>query len=262
MKPMQDMMDGLLVRLDIGEEMRRVGRSVVLRRIQRRLAALGVALVACLSPSMGAAQQDLGHKIPGVAGLDAGRQPEPGIVVSDRVVYYDVIRLRGRNGEPVVVPGLDMWAVTNAVGVSWTARLASGLLVTAAASVPIARLHVSVDHPLATVDTFGLGDVYVKPVQIGWRWRRADVLASYGFYSPTRQTAREGLGSTQWAHQSTHRAGCEEPTGLTAFRSCGKGFGCNTGSCTAGTETTRWCRAGCTSTICCLCASTRLRTAA
>lgn len=163
-----------------------------------RLAAL---LFAAAFPSAAAAQPDLGHKIPGTAGLDAGTQPPPGLYLANRFLYYDAVSLRDRHGERVKLPGFDTDAIANAVGLAATLELDSGLHLSAAVAIPYARLWVSVDDDRATVDRFGLGDIFVEPIQLGGRWPRADLVTSYAFYAPTRQLGREGLGAPQWAHQ-------------------------------------------------------------
>jgi hypothetical protein len=45
-------------------------------------------------------------------------------------------------------------------------------------------------------DSYGFGETYIQPVNLGWRAKRADFLAGYGFYAPT------GPGSLDmWAHE-------------------------------------------------------------
>ena len=162
----------------------------------------GLWLCAALSVPRGAwAQPNLGHKIPGAVGLDAGTQPEAGVYVASRFLYYDAIRVRDRDGARVPIPGFDIDGYAYAFGVAGTVELESGLLLSFAAAAPVARLSIASGDPRAEVDRFGLGDVFVKPLQLGRRWPRADLLASYAFYAPTRQINRAGLGSPQWSHQ-------------------------------------------------------------
>lgn len=161
---------------------------------------LPLLVVPCV-PRAVAAQPNIGHRIPGTVGLDAGTQARPGVYVANRFVYYDVIALRDRDGERIVVPGLETRAIANAFAVAGTLKLRSGLHLGASVAAPVARLWVSVDDRRGTLDRFGLGDVFVKPVQVGGRWKRLDLVALYGFYAPTRQLQREGLAGPQWSHQ-------------------------------------------------------------
>ena len=54
-----------------------------------------------------------------------------------------------------------------------------------AVAAPVAQVAVTTDQPLASVDAFGFGDVYVQPAKIGWKGAQADVVAGYAFYAPT-----------------------------------------------------------------------------
>ena len=68
--------------------------------------------------SIAAAQMaDLGHRLPGGVGLDAGTQPEQGLYVADRVVWFTSDRVNDREGNAVPIANLDIDAVANAFGV-------------------------------------------------------------------------------------------------------------------------------------------------
>jgi hypothetical protein len=76
------------------------------------LAALLLAAALLTAPS--ARAQDLGHKLLGGIGIDAGVQAEPGLYLSDRIVHYDASRLRDRNGDLVPIRGLNVDVLANA----------------------------------------------------------------------------------------------------------------------------------------------------
>lgn len=147
------------------------------------------------------AQGDLGHKILGAVGLDAGIQPEEGIYAGDRFIYFSADRLRDRRGRPVPVKGLDIDAYANVVGISATYKPEGGPYLSAALAVPVAWLSTKADVPAADIDRFGLGDVFVEPLKVGWRLPHLDTVASYSFYAPTGQADRKGLGRPQWTQQ-------------------------------------------------------------
>jgi hypothetical protein len=84
-------------------------------------------------------------------------------------------------------------------------RLPGGVgldVVGAAAAAPAVRTSLSADVPQASLDRFGLGDVFVAPLQLGLRTTRGDLVASYAFYAPTRQAERMGVGRPEWSHQA------------------------------------------------------------
>lgn len=54
----------------------------------------------------------------------------------------------------------------------------------------------------ASVDKYGLGDIYVPPLKLGWKLSRLDLVAGYAFDAPTGRfepDARGGVGRGQTA---------------------------------------------------------------
>src|SRR5262245_3095475 len=102
--------------------------------------------------------QDLGHKLPGLLGLDAGRIPEPGLYLIGRVVNYRAGKLRDRHGNLIAAGLLDLRASAIGLGLSYTTRLSKdSAFLTMTVAGPIARVRVNVhDRPEANVDRFGL----------------------------------------------------------------------------------------------------------
>jgi hypothetical protein len=153
----------------------------------RKFAVVVAVGVGLLSGVDTARCQDLGHKLPGLIGLDAGRIPEPGLYLVDRFALYDARELRDRTGEIIPVGELRLQALSNAVGLSYTIKLPrKSLSLTATAAGPIARFRLNVqDRPETSFDRFGLADVYLQPARLGWRQDHFDLIASYGLYLPT-----------------------------------------------------------------------------
>jgi hypothetical protein len=133
--------------------------------------------------------QDLGHKLPGLIGLDAGTIPPPGLYVVDRAVAYNADELRDRNGNVIPTGTLEMQGLSNAVGISYTFKLPQGCTsLTSRAAAPITRLKLNIaDRPEASFDRFGLNDIFIEPLQWGCQTGQFDVVASYSLYIPTGQ---------------------------------------------------------------------------
>jgi hypothetical protein len=148
-----------------------------------------------------AADGDLGHRVLGSVGLDAGTQPEEGVYAGDRFFYYAADRLLDRRGDPVPVKDLEIDAYANVVGISGTFKPEGLPYVSAAFAVPVAWLSTTADLPPTDIARSGLGDVFVQPLMVGWRSRRFDAIGSYSFYAPTGQLDRTGLGQPQWSQQ-------------------------------------------------------------
>src|SRR5262245_9116532 len=166
-----------------------------------------VLFAICLLPLVAntAAAQDLGHKLPGMVGLDAGRVPEPGLYLVNRVVSYRADEVRDRDGN-LIPKDIRLRALANGTGLSYTFALSQNdLVLTVTAAVPLARLRVnSQDQPEASVDRFGLTDFYFQPARLGWRKGHFDLVGSYGLYVPSGLSVLaggKGLSSGQNTHQ-------------------------------------------------------------
>jgi hypothetical protein len=150
--------------------------------------------------------QDLGHKLPGVIGLDAARIPEPGLYLVDRVVDYSADELRDRTGREIPLEDLELRGLANGIGVSYTTKLSQKpLSLTLTAGAPIARLSLNIhDRPEASFDRFGLTDIYIQPLRLGWRGQQFDAIGSYAVYLPTGRSplaGGQGLSDGQVTHE-------------------------------------------------------------
>jgi hypothetical protein len=161
-----------------------------------------LALVAAIAAAPLSAQQ-LGTKVMGALGIDAGTQGPPGLYILDRLVQFDADRARGQNGETLPIQGLDILARANALGVAYAIAPRSWPYLTFAASVPYARISINSDDPVASIDRWGLSDLFVQPIKAGWREPRYDVVAAYAFFAPTGKFEPRGtsVGRGYWTHQ-------------------------------------------------------------
>jgi hypothetical protein len=155
-----------------------------------------LAALAALAAVPRARAQDLGHKIPGLIGLDAGRAPEPGLYLLDRVAGYSADRVRDRHGQEVPVQDLRLRAVANGAGLAVAIELPwARTVMSAAVAVPYAHLSLDVRIPETSIDKLGVGDVYLMPIELGWGRDHFDIVASYDLYMPTEKfTLESGEG--------------------------------------------------------------------
>lgn len=186
---------------------RRWSRST--RSLRSTSSSSGRALVSCailLLQASAIHAQDLGHKLPGGIGLDAGKAPpEPGFYLVDRFVTYDADQVRDRRGDVVPVKGLRIGVLANGFGVAWAfelPRLATRASVTVAA--PLVDVRLNSDAPEASVERFGLADVFIQPLKLGWRRERFEAVTSYGLYVPTGTSplaGGRGVSNGQVTHE-------------------------------------------------------------
>ncbi|HEX7091876.1 MAG TPA: transporter [Longimicrobiales bacterium] len=166
------------------------------------LAALLLAATLLAAPY--ARAQDLGHKLLGGVGIDAGVQAAPGLYLSDRIVHYAATRLRDRNGDLVPIRGLSVDVVANAFGASLTLKPENAPYLSFAFGLPLADISVNASDPRIAVDRSGFADIFVQPLKLGLRLPRGDIVMAYAFYAPTGRfepRGREGVGRGFWSHQ-------------------------------------------------------------
>jgi len=180
----------------------------LLVRNRQSMALRGMVSILCLplllAAATGARSQDLGHKVLGAVGIDAGAQPEPGLYVSDRLIRYDAQTLRDRNGDRIPLEGLDVEALANVLGAALVLKPQGAPYLSFAFGVPVAEISLSVDDPRVAVDRSGFGDLFVQPLKMGWRTPDLDVVTSYAFYAPTgsfEPRGGGGVGRGFWTHQ-------------------------------------------------------------
>jgi hypothetical protein len=138
--------------------------------------------------------QNLGHKLPGLLGLDAGRIPEAGLYIVDRLAIYESEKLRDRNGNLIPTGPFNLLGRADAIGVSYTTKISgNSMFLTMTVGGPVARLKLDIENrPETGVDRLALGDPYIQPVRLGWRKQRFDWVTSYGIYLPTDRSLLAG----------------------------------------------------------------------
>lgn len=170
----------------------------------RLLLGLLTAATAFAPGAAGAQGQDLGHKTLGTIGLLAGAQPQPGVYASTRLVYYAANELVDRDGRSLPV-GLDIdsWADDIGLGATFAVKpLAATWSVSL--GIPILYSRFETEQPQASLDRFGIADLYLSPAFLGWRLPLVDLVTGYAVYAPTGRFApggSENVGRGHWTHQ-------------------------------------------------------------
>jgi hypothetical protein len=171
------------------------------------MAERGLRLFACaalLAAAGRAHAQDVGHRVLGTIGLDAGSQAPQGIVAADRLLLYSSSQLVDRQGRRVPV-SVHIGAAVTALGVAATVPLPRlGGFVSAGLAVPLGGATGQSSIPDANRSRFGVGDIFVQPLKLGWRRPQFDVVAGYAFYVPTRAYEADspsGISQSQWSHE-------------------------------------------------------------
>ncbi len=169
-----------------------------------RVILILVLLLAIISlPAMA---QERGQYIPGTAGLNSGLQAPEGFTYANLFVWYPSTTFKNRNGDTSALNfDLDLVADFNLFAYTTKAKFL-GANVGMAAVVPIVNTPVSLPNLGVGVSPTGVGDIYVEPINLGWKGKRADTKVAYGFVAPTGRFDDIGNDTTTtdyWGHEIT-----------------------------------------------------------
>ena len=127
---------------------------------------MGAVLAASVLPLRPVASQQLGYKLLGSAGIDAGVQPPPGLAIVSQTLHYDASEIRDRQGNVAPIEGLNIDATGAALGVSYTSKPKGAPYLTFAAGLPLANIHISSADPAASLSGYGFSDLFVQPIKL------------------------------------------------------------------------------------------------
>lgn len=165
---------------------------------------------------------ELGHYMPGVASVRDFIVPaESGIYYVQYNLWYSTDTYVDRNGNPVnsltvgpatinIEANIDAYAIQPTIIWSTPYKI-FGAQYSPFIGVPI--VNTSIQAALRTQTGFGrdidesnwgLGDLFIKPLWLGWNSKRFGVSAGYGFYAPTGNYddgAVDNTGLGFWTHE-------------------------------------------------------------
>lgn len=174
----------------------------------KRLTVLGALCGLTLLAAPASAQLNGSHLL-GDFGVQSGSQPTPGVYGALFYVRYDTDTIKDAAGNTVrpfpdspgsvTVNALApmLWYVGNAkvFGANYGAFIALPFA-TSSLEVPAIALSESVD--------MSLSDMLVRPLDLGWHAKRADVSAGLQFYAPTgryERGATDNIGKGMWTYE-------------------------------------------------------------
>jgi hypothetical protein len=162
---------------------------------KRRPIYLSFSASVLLSLGTAVTGQELGHYIQGVAGLDGGSQPPPGVFFTYLPYIFYVDSLKGRNGNSIVNTNLT-FTIHNAVITAVTPTKFLGADYGFVFGVPVTNQRLVNDIlPTGSVSKAGVSDILFEPVMLGWHKSRTDILFTYGFYAPTGDYNSENVSN-------------------------------------------------------------------
>jgi hypothetical protein len=163
-------------------------------------------VVAALLLAATARAQDLGHRVPGALGLYAGSQQPLGLYFANRLQIAYSNRLFDRNGNQISRPGFNQRIIFDTAGVIYTLNVHPlRAHLTTAFAVFGGKLASDSVNPTISIDHSGVGDLWLQPLELGWRLPYLDLVLAYAFYIPTGSfqfnSPTGGLGTGHWAQE-------------------------------------------------------------
>lgn len=141
----------------------------------------------------------------GMSATNSGVTPQSGISYVNQFLFYSRDQAKGPNGE-VLATGQNsvMMDMNSLVWVSERpVDFIGGAVFSMSATIPIANNSLTSDVEGGISGGGGLADSYYQPFILGWRTKRADLRAVYGFLAPSGKFsvgANNNVGSGYWTH--------------------------------------------------------------
>ena len=177
--------------------------------MRRRLRFLGAACGLALLPAVPVQAQLNGTHSLGDFGVQAGTQPQPGFYAALFYLRTDTDTIKDADGNTVRLspdsPGsID---VSAAAPLLWYVSKAKILGANYGVMAVLPWANASLEAPAFalsnTVDT-SFTDILLRPLDLGWHTKRADVTAGFQFYIPTGRYERGGtnnVGKGMWTYE-------------------------------------------------------------
>jgi len=141
----------------------------------------------------------------GMSATNSGVTPESGISYVNQFLFYSRDEAKGPNGE-VLATGQNS-VIMDMNSVVWVSKqkvdILGGPVFSMSATIPIANNSLTSDIEGGISGGGGLADSYYQPFILGWRAKRADIRAVYGFLAPSGRFnvgASNNVGSGYWTH--------------------------------------------------------------
>jgi hypothetical protein len=169
------------------------------------IAAFGSILLAA-APAR--AQLNGSHSL-GDFGVQSGSQPTPGVYAALFYLHYDTDTIKDADGNTVRLSQSD----PSSIGISavapmlWYVSKTKLFGANYGALIVLPWANASLEAPAfalgSTIDT-SFSDLLIRPLDLGWHNKRADVAAGLQIYAPTGRYTRGGsdnIGKGMWTYE-------------------------------------------------------------
>ena len=162
-----------------------------------------LAALPLLLASYSAQAQVRGVYPVGMNATNSGVTPQPGITYSNLFVFFSRDEKKDANGNVVATGQNSILMDLNSF--VWVSRkkidTLGGAILSASATLPVANNSLTSDIQGSISGGGGFADSFYQPFILGWRTKRADFRAIYGFLAPTGRFnagSNNNVGSGYW----------------------------------------------------------------
>jgi len=197
------------------------------KRSFSRPSAFFVCLLAASTIPLPTLAQVRGVYPLGMSATNSGVTPEAGISYVNQFLFYSRDQAKGPNGDVLATGQNSVMMDMNSL--VWVSKgkvdFLGGPLFSMSATIPIANNSLTSDTEGGISGGGGLADSYYQPFILGWRKKRADIRAVYGFLAPSGRFnlgASNNVGSGYWTHAfssgQTFYLNANRTTAVSAFQ--------------------------------------------
>jgi hypothetical protein len=168
---------------------------------------VGVLVVMVLLLAVPSAQAQLsGSNISGDFGLKSGSQAPPGIYLGYFLYGYDSSKIVGQDGRELSLTNgeIQVWAHAPIFSLVTKKKIFGAnygaMIIPSVMNLAIEAPRVSLNR----ASSYGAGDSYFQPINLGWTTKHADIITWYGLFAPTGKYAPGGEGNRgygMWSHE-------------------------------------------------------------
>jgi hypothetical protein len=117
--------------------------------------------------------------------MKSGSQRPPGFYLGDIFSFYRTDTIKDLNGDDLSQsPAIDIFG--NIILSSYvTKKNILGANYAFLVALPILSAQLALPSLDSGAQTWGLADIYIKPLEVGWHFKYADAIAGYVFVAPT-----------------------------------------------------------------------------
>jgi hypothetical protein len=167
------------------------------------LAALLMVTLTLMAPTPALAQLG-GENLRGDYGMKSGSQGPPGTYVGDVFYFYRTDTVKDLSGNSVRgATSLNIFADV-ILGSQVTKKKILGGNYAFMAALPILNTELALPSLNVGTQTWGLADMYIQPIALGWHLKKADAVAGYAFVAPTGRFtagANDNTGMGMWSNE-------------------------------------------------------------